>query len=577
MIKYFKFICFLFIILFSANAYCATIFMSANKQIIAEGDALLLTITYSDNYTATGNNNKQLNGVDFNVFNKDFDVVSKSFSSQDGFFNGSFSTKKIWKIGLKPKRSGKITIEPIKIGDAISNYIDIEVKETSDVSYVPDSNGSAYSPYFKIEQSIDTTTPYVQQQVIFWVKVLDNIGLKNGTININTGSYNDWFLVPLTNEPITKKETINNRQMNAYYFAYAGFPQKSGELNLPQFVFDGAYIKSNNFDFSNVDDDMILVGSLFNSLIGQTVPVKMQTKAQKINVKPIPKGFTAENWLPLKDLKITSSWSENTKFVEGEAVNRKINITANGLHSSYFPKINFKDINNIKQYPEKPIISEQINNTSLVTDGTINNVYIPQKAGEITLPSIEIDWFNVKTNKVEKAVIPGEKINVLPGLMPSVEENKKDIKVEEISTVDTSPVKDNYKININLYLILYVVIGIFLLFIFIYYIKYLRNKNKLSRIVIKSIKSCDYKKTKDSLILWGKAKFLSDDINNLHDLILLINNDAFTEQLLLLNKILYSKDDELFDVIKFIEIFKKVDKMKKKIKVNDNILPDLYD
>ena len=261
MIKYIRYICFLFVVIFCTESFCATLSMSSNKQTVAEGDVFLLTITYEDNQKDANVfnqviqiNNLQSGDLNLNVFNKDFDIVSKSVSSQNGFYNGDLTTKKIWKIGLKPKRSGKITIEPIKIGDAISNYVDIEVKETTDVSYVPDSHSNSNAPYFKIEQTIDNKKPYVQQQVTFLVKVYDNIGLKNGTINIKIDSFNDWFLTPLMNEPIIKKEVVNNKTMNAYYFAYAGFPQKSGEISLPQFVFDGAYIKGNNFDFKIASD-----------------------------------------------------------------------------------------------------------------------------------------------------------------------------------------------------------------------------------------------------------------------------------------------------------------------------------
>lgn len=582
MIKYIRYICFLFVVIFCTESFCATLSMSSNKQTVAEGDVFLLTITYEDNQKDANVfnqviqiNNLQSGDLNLNVFNKDFDIVSKSVSSQNGFYNGDLTTKKIWKIGLKPKRSGKITIEPIKIGDAISNYVDIEVKETTDVSYVPDSHSNSNAPYFKIEQTIDNKKPYVQQQVTFLVKVYDNIGLKNGTINIKIDSFNDWFLTPLMNEPIIKKEVVNNKTMNAYYFAYAGFPQKSGEISLPQFVFDGAYIKGNNFDFTNIDDDMAFVGSLFSNLVGQTVPVKMQTKAEKIYVQPIPSNYTAKNWLPLKDLKITASWPKDVKFKVGEAVNRVITISANGLHSSYFPQIDFNESKDIKQYPEKPIISEQINNASLLTTATINNVYIPQKEGEFILPAIVLEWFNTESNKIEKSFIPEEKIIVNSGYI-STDETVSIIDHKESTNNKTIEIKEKTESELPYTLFLYILFGLFFILLLIVIFRYFRKKNMYYKMVINSLKRFDYKKTKDNLLLWGKNRFCSEDINNLHDLAELVNCDEFTNQLLLLNKILYSHTDENFDIRKFIEIFKKVDRMRKRVKTNNDILPKLY-
>ena len=57
-----------------------------------------------------------------------------------------------------------------------------------------------------------------------------------------------------------------------------------------------------------------------------------------------------------------------------------------------------------------------------------------------------------------------------------------------------------------------------------------------------------------------------------------MQNEDFSEQLSLLNKILSSNSEDYFDGSKFIEILKKVDKIKyKQTEKNNAILPNLYD
>ena len=112
---------------------------------------------------------------------------------------------------------------------------------------------------------------------------------------------------------------------------------------------------------------------------------------------------------------------------------------------------------------------------------------------------------------------------------------------------------------------------------FVYYL-WQRKKHLLRNNVIRAIKKHDYKKAKETLLIWAAHKFNQTDFQNFNDLAKYLQNDAFSEQLSLLNKILYSNTNDYFDGAKFVEIFKKVDRLKiKKSKKNDNVLPNLYD
>ena len=48
----------------------------------------------------------------------------------------------------------------------------------------------------------------------------------------------------------------------------------------------------------------------------------------------------------------------------------------------------------------------------VISSAVINNVYIPNKTGEIIIPSFELEWFNVNTEKTEKSIIPQKIISV---------------------------------------------------------------------------------------------------------------------------------------------------------------------
>ena len=570
----------LFFIFVIVNAFAAELSLTVDKKSISEADTLYLTITY------TGDSD---NAPDFSELEKDFHVVSNSTSKQFNFINGKATQLKQWTIGLQPLRLGKINIAPVRLDKLISNSAEIEVTEVSDVAFAPDYKENANSPFFKIEQQVNASSFYVQQQALLFVHIYDSVGLQDGLPTIYEESKSNWIIIPLTNHPIIKQDVINQRHVNVATYVFAIFAQKSGEIELPQVSFDGYYIKNARFNAPSFGDDLMALGIDFNHVFGQRIPVRMKTKKEKVNVLPIPAGYSVKEWLPLSDLQLSATWSARNGFKVGEAVTRTINIKAVGMNESMLPAIDFVDTPDIKQYPEKPVASEEVINGQVVTSAQINNVYIPTKSGDLVVPAISIRWFDVQNNKQQIATIPEEKIFVLPN--PDIEssQDKEDAKTVETNVFQqqnnntledvtektfNKPSKQDNKSHVYLFAILFSLLIVFIVGLF-----FLKRKkmDKSSKSVISAMKRHDYQKAKDDLLLWAKKKYYPADNNNFNDIMHLVNDDAFSEQLSALNRFLYSNNAEFFDSNKFITIFKRVNKMRKKESKNNDVLPNLYD
>ena len=580
-------------LLFSLAAFCVQakeLNLSVDKKVVVEGDTLTLTLAYD------GDSNNQ---PDLSRLSKDFNIVSTSTSQQFSFINGAASQIKKWSFTLRPLHKGKINIAPVKLDNLYSNSAEIEVKEMTDVAYVPDSRENTNSPYFEIKQEFDVKNPYVQQQVTFFVHIYDSIGLQNGSPTISSEAQKDWVIVPLTSKPIVRQETINHKRMNIETYAFAAFPQKSGNLSVPQVSFEGFYIKDNSFDFPNFDDDISFFGVNFHNVFGQQVPVRMKTKAETINVRPISANSLSASWLPLNNLELTSKWDEKSRFKTGEAVTRVVTLKATGLTESMMPKITFPEAEGFKQYPEKPTISEQIVNGKIVTTAVFNHVYIPQKSGKLTVPALKMQWFNVDTQKLQITSIPEETIDITPsedelltkqealtsGKKQSITDNNENAPLTSTASENSNLAEDinslksslaNLGISQKAIIPLLVLLGL-LLIIIIFSLGQLRAHKQRNE-VIRAIKKHDYKKAKETLLIWAKHKFKQTNLQNFNDVSKCAQNEDFSEQLSLLNKILYSNSEDYFDGAKFIEILKKVDKIKhKQTEKNNAVLPNLYD
>ncbi len=551
----------------------AEVNISLNKKTITDGDTVQLTIEYN------GDDGKK---PDISSLQQDFQIVSRGSSNYVNFINGQLSQLQKWTLELSPRKTGKITIKPIKIGNVSSNYAELEVKELTNVAYVPDSEENTNSPYFQIEQSHFPKEPYVQQQMTILVTIYDSIGLQNGTMQLSEETRKDWVITPLLEKPIVKQDVINNKKMNVVTFAFAAFPQKSGELTTPEISFEGYYLKNNDIDLSDFDDFMNF-GFSFQNLIGQQVPVRMKTKEEKIMVKPIPDSFTGKYWLPLKNLMIEDGFEKDKTFKVGDAISRKLRITAVGLQQNMLPQIKFTESAAFKQYPEKPETKEQVINGDIVTTALINTVYIPVQAGKQSLPSAEIEWFNVETGRLEKAIIPQQEIFIAanPNLqqsqpLPKIKEDNVQPANAHIKKTENAP-RDPAKSSVFTSKYYWGLAALAALLLFIMFLFFRKPKNPYYNRVISYLKQRDYKEVRGALIEWAKIKFKRTDITNFNMIAEKVNNKEFTEQLSALNKFLYSGTDDFFNSAKFIEIFKKIDKIKYNMQKNQEILPNLYD
>lgn len=575
--KAFKIFLFLLInCFFSAWVFADTVDISLDKNVISEGDTVNLTISYS------GEND---DNPDLTDLQKDFQIVSNFTSKQVNYINGVFSQIKKWTIGLKPLKLGKITIKPIKIGNISSNYADVEVKEITDVAYVPDREENSNSPYFQIEQTLSPSSPYINQQTIIWVTIYDSLGLHNASLLPTEETMNNWSLSQLTKEPFVSTDIVQGKKVNVVKYAFAAFPLKSGEIASPQFVFDGAYIKNVGFSFPNFNDSFLTFGVDFQNAFAPKVPVRMKTKIEKINVKPIPSSST-NVWLPLSDLVISSQWAPNTKFQVGEALTRQITVRAFGLQEENFPDLTFPDIKGFKQYPEKPVLSSAIEKNQIVTTAKYNIIYIPSQSGDFLYPRQEITWFDVNSEEFKNTVIPSENITISsnPNFSEKISETfSPSNQIEQKSqNENSSKIDENNKPSSTLkndipYFL--IVISLFIVILFVFLINSFSKKFKAQNHrsdVIASIKRGKYSEARNNLILWAQKKMKDTTIQNLNDVAAAFENTEFKEQLNRLNQILYSPEALSFDKSKFIAIFKKIDAKKIKLIKKKDILPNLY-
>lgn len=358
-------------------------------------------VAEDESFTLTLETSSDVNGSpDLSALRQDFDVQGQGKSSSIAIDNGAMTSKTQWQISLMAKHSGQLRIPSISVGGEQSQPMTITVTPASQARAAA-GNGDLF-----LEVSVKPQTAYVQQQVIYTVRLYHAMNLASGS----TLSAPTLPGATAVVEKLGKDKSFETRRNGMHYDvierSYALYPQKSGSVDIAPLIFDGDIVQGGG-------------GGFFADPFNQGIRHKrLRSQVEHISVKPIPTAFHGGQWLPARSLELDENWSPSPpKFMIGQAVTRTIAIMADGLTASQLPALDNGAIAGLKQYPDQPALQDTQGSAGVTGLRTEKIAYIPTQAGEITLPAVKIAWWNTATDKMEEASLPARTFSVLPASM----------------------------------------------------------------------------------------------------------------------------------------------------------------
>lgn len=105
----------------------------------------------------------------------------------------------------------------------------------------------------------------------------------------------------------------------------------------------------------------------------------------------------------------------------GDAVTRIVTIEAEGAPAMLLPPTTFAPIAGTRVYPSAPQLNDRLNRGSdgLSSTRTDRATYMLEEAGTLTLPAIEIAWWDVKEEKIQRARLDPQSFKVAGGASAS--------------------------------------------------------------------------------------------------------------------------------------------------------------
>jgi hypothetical protein len=387
-----KFLATFFVVAFAslATPAQAAFQASVDRNPVGEGESFTLTL----------NSDASLDGdPDLSVLQKDFDVLGKSSGSSMQIINGSVTRSVQWQIQLMPKHSGNLVIPSIKAGADATTAIVIAVKKADQAK-----SGQESGELF-LEVAGEPRTAYVQQQIIFTVRLYRQVNIRNDS-SLSDPQFPGMDAIVQQLGDGSNYQTMRNGQSYAVIERrYAVYPQKSGTFSSTPLQFDGIIVENSRRS-----------GFMFDPFSPSVRQKRVFSRALSFTIKPVPASMENEPWLPAGSVKLSEQWSENPpKFTVGEPITRTVVISAQGLTSSQLPAVGANAVDGFKFYPDQPALSDNKSDTGNNGVRTQKIAIMPTRAGTFMLPAIEVKWWNVNTDRMETARLPAKTVTVLPG------------------------------------------------------------------------------------------------------------------------------------------------------------------
>ena len=335
----------------------------------------------------------RVNGLrpDIAPLHRDFEVIGQSTTTHAAIENGARTVRTEWMIELAPRRPGRFTIGPLRVGAATSPALELEV--------LPSSSSAARSARdVFLEVEVTPREVYVQAQLVCALRIYRAAEFLEAKLS---DFEPDGAVTHRLGRDSTYSKTIDGRRYRIIERRFAVFPQASEPLVLPAFRLDARIAEPG-------------AASTMGRLFGEGRRVRIATQPVEVAVKPLPVA-SATPWLPATAVTLTEEWPEEPpRFVAGEPVTWTLRLHATGLAGEQLPPIEPPSLEGARAYPDQPSIVTRASPEAVHGERVQRIALVPGAAGTLVIPELEVQWWDVEADAPRTALIPARTISVAP-------------------------------------------------------------------------------------------------------------------------------------------------------------------
>ncbi|MEA2093387.1 MAG: BatD family protein [Pseudomonadota bacterium] len=243
----------------------------------------------------------------------------------------------------------------------------------------------ASRPY--LETSIESTEAYVHQNLVMTIQVISTVNLK--TVVVQLQDTDDFIFRQLGDATTVSTRTQQGQReiVNTWYYQLT--PLRSGRIELEPVRVTGI------MDNTPYETSYDVVASQ---------PVQLTVSDPVSSVQP---------WLPLHELELSASLSNDERIGEGEPLTLTIEQRAVGMSGTQLPSLEAQlQAPGHRLYREKSEFQGIISRQGTLVGTRIDRfTLVPQQGNRVEIPAIRVAWWNVDRQRKETAVLPGRLLN----------------------------------------------------------------------------------------------------------------------------------------------------------------------
>ena len=333
---------------------------------------------------------------DVELLRPDFEVLGRSTSTQITIDNGRQSTLTQWIFELAPRRSGRLTAGPLRVGTMTSPAIELEVLPAA-ATNVPGGRDVF------IETDVAQDEVYVQSQLVYTFRIYRAVEFLEARLSDFAP---EGAVTHRLGKDTTYTRVVGSRRYRVIERRFAVFPQASGRLALPALRLDARIAEAG-------------AAPAMGRLFGEGRRVRLVSQPVDVVVKPRP-TTAATPWLPARALTLAEEWPEDPpRLVVGQPVTRTLRLEAVGLTGEQLPPLDLPDLGSVRVYPDQPSIVTRAGANAVHGERVQRIAMVPGAAGTLKIPELRVEWWDVEADATRTALIPARTIPVASSPAPA--------------------------------------------------------------------------------------------------------------------------------------------------------------
>lgn len=306
-----------------------------------------------------------------------------------------------WQVTLRPRKSGELSIPPLMLAGELTQTQKIQVSEPP-----PQMDGAPGAGIF-FDNQINSNRIYKGAQLLYTARLYHRDNLPDGAHIISPVAPHAQIR-ELGKERLYKGD-YRGEPYQITEQQYAIFPEQTGSL----------LIEGPRLQLPPGND-----GSA-TELQGETLNITVLPPAYKSSL-----GI----WLPAERVTLTDKWHPPANIHPGDRFTRELILTVTGVPADHLPQLTQTNSDDSYIEVQNVSLSESMSPFGLVSTRRETVAIEPLGTGAFTLPPVDLNWWNVKTDRGQHASLPARQFQVTPPPMVDSLIDKPQATVQPAST-----------------------------------------------------------------------------------------------------------------------------------------------